>query len=87
VPSHLYHHHQSSGIKAEAGARWWLHTPSFLALRRQRQEDLNGFKASLVYRASSGDDQYCSKKPCLEKQTNIQNRRQVRKTVRVRDMP
>jgi hypothetical protein len=37
-----------------------------LAFRRQRQEDLCEFKASLVYTSKFQDSQSCTVKPCLQ---------------------
>ena len=34
-------------------AGWWWYTPLIPALRRQRQEDISEFEASLVYRVGS----------------------------------
>ena len=41
--------------------------PLITALRRQRQEDLCEFEASLIYRVSSRTGSRATEEPCLEK--------------------
>jgi hypothetical protein len=62
---------QNFGLYRKSVARQWCHTPSIPAFRRQRQENLCEFKASLIYRVSS--------KPCLEK-TNHQKEKTSKQT-------
>jgi hypothetical protein len=50
--------------------------PLIPALRRQGQEDLCEFKASLVYRASTRTAGATQRTPALEKQTNKQTKTQ-----------
>jgi hypothetical protein len=56
----------------------WCCRPLIPSSRRQRLADLSEFKASLAYKVSSGQPElYYTEKPCLEKQTNKKNNKNI----------
>ena len=60
------------GGKELSLSRVWYHMPLILALRRQRQVDLCGLKASLVYRMMSRQAGTI-RRPSLKKKNNCHN--------------
>ena len=58
--------------KTNTSGAWWWHTPLVPALRRQRQENLCEFEASLAYKASSRTARTTQKNPVSK--TNKQNK-------------
>jgi hypothetical protein len=63
--------HKERLFKNTFKSHMWGCTPLTPALRRQRQVDLCGFEASLVYRASSRTARATQRNPLLKKKERI----------------
>ena len=75
VPQVAFGHDVYITLSDITSAKQWWHTPLILALRRQRQENLYEFEASLIYEASSRTARAMQKDPALENQNQKQNKK------------